>query len=117
MMADQANRQLLYCWVANRFHVLVPKKRGLGFLKVPYGHHDDRGLSDIADAVQCDVFGLDGSLEFQCSGAIYHGPKQLRDQFCASVVPHLVQHYGITAREVTPGEFWASHPVRRWAEA
>lgn len=103
--------QLLFCWVASSFHVLVPKKRGGGFLKVPYGHHDDQGLNAIASVANCDVFGLDGSLEFSCTGAIYHGPQQMRDQFSAAVVPLLEKHYGMTAREITSHEFWSLHPL------
>ena len=72
---------------------------------MPYGHHDDQGLSAIASVASCDVFGLDGSLEFSCSGAIYHGPQQLRDQFSAAVVPLLEKHYGMTAREITWGSY------------
>jgi hypothetical protein len=112
MDADPGAPQLLYCWVAECFNVLVPKKRGSGFLKVPYGHHHDQGLTAIANSAQCDVFGLDGSLEFQCSGAIFHGPESMRDQFSATVVPQLERHYGMTSREVSVSEFWALHPVR-----
>ena len=39
---------LLYSWAASNFHVLVPKKRGVGYLAVPYGHRPNPGLDQIA---------------------------------------------------------------------
>lgn len=104
-------KELLYCWVAQGLSVLVPKRRGEGFLKAPYGHHVDTELDRIGDKVQCDVTGLDGALEFCCSGLIYHGGKTARKQFSDVVVPALASHYGISAREITTQEFWRLHPV------
>jgi hypothetical protein len=105
------NRELLYCWVAGGFAVLVPKMRGDGFLKVPYGHHVDAGLDRIGDKVQCDVTGLDGALDFRCSGSIYHGGTMMRKEFSDVVVPALASHYSTSAREITEQEFWRLHPV------
>lgn len=101
---------LLCCWVSNGFHVLVPKLRGDGFLRVPYGHHHDSGLSHIAAMAECDVFGLDGSLEFECP-PVYGGGQGARDEFATSIIPLLESHYGASARMIHVDEFWALHPV------
>ncbi len=110
-MESSQLKELLYCWVASGLHVLVPKRRGMGFLKTPYGHHLDRGLDAIADAAHVDVTGLDGALCFECSGKIYHGGKAARDAFAAVIVPRLQTHYGWNAREVDETEFWRLYPV------
>lgn len=104
-------KELLYCWVSSRFRVLVPKRRGTGFLKVPYGHHPDKVLDRIAIAAGCDVIGLDGALEFECSGAVYHGSNAVRAEFAGIVVPRLEAHYGLTAREIPEHEYWRLTPI------
>ena len=102
--------RLLWCWVASGFHVLVPKRRSDGYLRAPYGHHPDPGLDRIAALVHVDVVGLDGALYFECGGSVYHGSEAVREAFAAKVVPALEQHYGVSAREIGPGEFWRLHP-------
>lgn len=103
-------RELLYCWVANVFAVLVPKKRGAGFLRVPYGHHHNAKLTAIGDAARCDICGLDGALEFECGGRIFHGGETLRKEFSAVVVPLLEGYYGVPAREIRETEYWTLNP-------
>jgi hypothetical protein len=97
--------ELLYCWaVPNCLSVLVPKKRGNGFLRVPYGHHHDEALSRIAAAAGCDVFGLDGSLDFVWGG-VDCASEDVREALASKVIPCLELHYGLSARLVTPGEY------------
>lgn len=110
MSATAEEKVLLYSWVASQFCVLVPKRRGSGFLKVPYGHHINSKLESISSAVACDVFGLDGMLEFDCGGSIYHDEVK-RLKFSSVVVPLLQSHYGFSAREVSASEFWKFHPT------
>ena len=105
-------KELLFCWVSQALQVLVPKKRGRGFLRVPYGHHYDRVLTKIANDAGVDVFGLDGALEFQCPGAIYHGEAAARKAFVEEVIPPLERYYGWPSREIKPAEFWAKHPLK-----
>lgn len=105
-------KELLCCWVAGQFCVLVPKRRGAGFLRVPYGHHFDEALDDIASTVSCDVFGLDGMLEFECGGSTYHD-QVARERFFKKVVPSLETHYGVPAREVSQSGFWRYHPITK----
>lgn len=108
MIGDKA---LLYCWVSQNFCVLVPKKRGVGYLKVPYGHHYDGALTDIANAAHVDVVGLDGALMFECGGAVFHGGDAARQSFAAKIVPKLESHYGLSSREISSVEYWEKHPL------
>lgn len=105
-------KELLYAWVANGFHVLVPKKRGEGYLKVPYGHHHDEALTDIANGVGCDVCGLDGSLEFEGpdTSRLYNGSAGEKAAFVAHVIPRLEAHYQMSALEIDQRTFWGRHP-------
>lgn len=105
-----APNRLRYCWVADALQVLVPKKRGFGFLRVPYGHHPIPGLNEVAELAGCDVFGLDGALCFENRGA-FHGPSEGRKAFEAIVIPALERHYGYASAPATVEEFWALHPL------
>ena len=102
-------KELLYFWMSTTLEVLVPKKVGSGFLKVPYGHHRNAAFSQIERAADCDIFGLDGSLSFQCGIAVACHEEGRRN-FEAKVMPELERHYGWPAREVTSTEFWEKHP-------
>lgn len=104
-------KELLYCWVAQVLNVLVPKKRGEGYLKVPYGHHHDSALTEIANDAGVDVTGLDGSLAFECSRSIFYGPAAGRIEFASKVIPSLEKHYGWTSREIEVSEFWEKNPL------
>jgi len=104
-------RELLYTWSHECLAVLVPKQRGVGFLKVPYGDHNDPALNHVADAAGCDLFGKDGALEFQCGGQVYHGGCTAHAAFEAQVIPALEAHYGWRARAIPSHEFWALHPT------
>lgn len=87
---------------------LIPKKRGEGFLKVPAGHHATTFISDLEDAVGCDVFGLDGHLEMQVRWAT--------PAFVERVKKALASAYGLPVREVGV-EFWEKHPIRSSPDA
>lgn len=110
MHAAQRTRELLYCWVAGQFSVLVPKKRGEGYLKTPYGHHHIQELTFIANKLHCDVCGLDGALDFEVSGAIYHGPENGRDAFAKEIMPMLEAYYSIPSREIPVEKYWLLNP-------
>lgn len=112
-MSTTEFKQLLWCWVASGFQVLVPKRRGNGFLRVPYGHHHDAALDAIGALVGVDVFGLDGALFFECSGSVFHGAPVVREAFAGKVVPALERHYGWSALEISVSDFWRLHPLER----
>lgn len=107
-----SSKALLYCWVAKTLSVLVPKKRGKGYLKVPYGHHYNEALTDIANTAHVDVTGLDGALEFECAGSVYHGGVDDRKEFLSKVIPGLEAYYGYAAREISEKEFWEKNPLQ-----
>lgn len=106
-------KNLLYCWVASEFHVLVPKARGEGFLRVPYGHLHNADLDAIGALVGLDILGLEGSLHFETDLAIYCGGPKAREAFEAKVMPALENLYGWGSREIAPSEFWELLPAER----
>lgn len=104
---------LLYSWVASTFQILVPKKRGVGYLAVPYGHHHDPGLDQIAARAGVDVTGLDGALVFECESTVFYGGDAVRADFAAKVMTAVENHYGMTSREISESDFWRLHPLGR----
>lgn len=104
-------KELLYCWISKQFSVLVPKKRGDGYLRAPYGHHHIEELTHIAYAVGYDVCGLDGELTFEVAGSLYHGSQSNRKAFTSRLMPLLEAYYGFPSREIFAAEFWQKHPV------
>lgn len=103
-------RELLFCWVAETFSVLIPKIRGEGFLKVPLGHHENQALRDVSEIAGCDICGLDGSLDFEVGGKVFHGGHDARAEFALRVVAALEAHYGVPAREISRAEFYELNP-------
>ena len=53
---------LVSCWVSPDLQLLIPKQRGIGFLKVPAGQHHESWMHDIS----YDINGLDGYLNIHC---------------------------------------------------
>lgn len=104
---------LLACWVSSQFSVLVPRTDNKGYLKVPYGHHNDGTLREIEDVSGYDVFGLEGALDFQVPGRIFHDGigHPLRQEFERRVIPALEKRYKRKVRLVDENEFWRNHPV------
>lgn len=98
-------RELLGRWYNDQLHVLVPKKRGTGYLKVPFGHHADHGLAEIEMKLCTDIFGLDGALEFQRYVLLAD-----RDEYAAEAGMLLAEHYGVPFRMVEYSEFKKNHP-------
>ena len=41
-------------WDNGGLNVLIPKRRGTGYLKCPLGHHVVKALSDVESDVGCD---------------------------------------------------------------
>jgi hypothetical protein len=104
-------KELLFSWVDNGFYVLVPKARGEGYLKTPYGPGDDRALIAIGNLVQCDVTGAEGALWFDCSSNVFNGGDNVRAQFESKVVPALEEHYSMVSRRVEAQEYWEMNPA------
>lgn len=101
-------RELLYTWGSWSLLVLVPKIRGVGFLKVPLGHHHDPFLSQMEQDCRCDITGLDGHLDFDCR---LGGGDGRRDAFVAQCIPKLEKHYKCPSREIGHGQFFDLIPL------
>ena len=99
-------RELLYYWDSGNLNVLVPKKRGEGFLAVPLGHHHDPFFSHLETKLESDICGLDGYLAIDCGSKIATYPEK-RKQFEALALPTLESKYGCKAREIWSTEFFA----------
>ncbi|WP_219096196.1 hypothetical protein [Pseudomonas sp. UMAB-40] len=57
-----APKEMLVCKMDGRIEVLIPKRRGIGFLKAPLGHHMN-DLARLSHELDLDFVGLDGALE------------------------------------------------------
>lgn len=112
MTEQPIQKELLWMYVDDSIYVLVPKKRGIGFLRQPYGHHVNHELNQTiwsvegADAI--DVFGLDGYLDLKV------GLSEEMDEdrnFAMNMMNALSGYYGWPHREVSIKEFWDSNPI------
>jgi hypothetical protein len=103
-MGEQT-RELLYSWSLSTLEVLVPKKRGEGFLAQPLGHHFNKSLCLIETKLGCDICGLEGHLEIQCGMkvAVY---DDKRTEFTGRAMALLSDHYGVPYREIPRGELY-----------
>lgn len=99
-------KTLLYVHYHLVFQVLVPKKRGTGFLKVPYGHHENQALREISDRFQVEMCGLDGCLEIERMGARF-----IPEGTVSEIMEALGKHYGLPFKEITLDEFDRLNPV------
>ncbi len=104
MTSNIADKTLL--WLidggSSSIYVLVPKKRGTGYLKQPYGHRSNAALDDAINRVKdCDVFGLDGYLEI-CANVDEDENKVL----AVAMMDSLSTYYQFPHREVSRVEFF-----------
>lgn len=102
-------RELLGCWLPTMFSVLVPKRIGSGFLRVPLGHHQSARLEPVEVAAGCDIYGLDGALDFQC-GTVVAVYEAERVKFEGKIRSALESAYGLPLRIVEPRIYWQLHP-------
>lgn len=99
-------REMVYLWLTGALLVLIPKKRGKGFLRQPMYHKYTPESDLIATAARCDVSGLDGYLTFEC-GTRITVYLELREEFIAKIQPTLERIYGCPMREAaTRDEFF-----------
>lgn len=103
-------REMIYLWLSGSLFILIPKKRGTGFLKQPMYHNYTPEYELISDSAKCDVFGLDGHLTFECGTGITTYPEN-REKFLSSIQPILERIYKCPLREAkTRDEFFSLHP-------
>jgi hypothetical protein len=99
---------LVYPW-ALHISVLVPKRRGEGYLKMPFGHHVT-ALSEVERQVGYDLWGLDGSLDIQVQPVPHEKDKLL--ELLERIIPPIATHYGMTWRLVEHDEYIEKHPIK-----
>jgi hypothetical protein len=100
---------ILVCFFVGRVELLIPKKRGHGFLKVPLGHHYN-GLARVCANLGYDAYGLDGSLEIEI-GSSHSIADKNRPEFLRRVVRPIARHLGFPFRVVEQDEYWSNHPT------
>lgn len=105
-ISEKKKKFLLYTTTEDSLLVKVPKTRGEGFLKTPYGHHANEALDNICDSLSPfgiqNVFGLDGFLNF--TGVYpYKFPDTESAAKCA--MPQLGVHYKLSFKRVGLNEF------------
>lgn len=82
--------------------VLIPKRRGTGFLKSPV-HHSTSPLDLIAYDLGCDFCGLDGYLEASYGA---HDTRTPMDDRIAKLMARLSEHYGFPWKRIGRDEFF-----------
>ena len=89
-------------WDAGGLNVAIPKRKGGGYLKVPFGHHPNSKLSAIEVSERVDMCGLDGYLELS------YGYTRLerRKQITARVLPQLAKIFGFKTWREDTKLFW-----------
>jgi hypothetical protein len=110
---DPASLEIVILLQSSSTLFLIPKLRGDGYLKTPYGHHLDDGLSRLETEIGEDIFGLDGHLE------IHTGHVHFKNGSMAQGVPVVIErfikpiaaYYGMKWRIARPDEFWTLHPI------
>ena len=98
--------EILVCFFQWHMSLLIPKKRGNGFQKVPLGHKVCP-LSSLAYKIGYDVYGLDGALDVQ-TGWIGSSDQ---DRLVEKVVKPIADLLGYPWRVVDRSDFWSNHPT------
>lgn len=94
--------EAIYMWDLGGLNILIPKRRGEGYLKVPYSHHAVPALSDIEHREGVDMDGLDGYLSLDYR---YVHPDD-RQAIVDRVMPRLAKHFKFTTWREDTKAFW-----------
>lgn len=98
-----AKLTLIYSWGTFSLFVLVPKRRGEGWLKEPVGHHARREISHAEMELGCDLFGLEGCVHLDTVSPV---ALDKRKAFEDKAMPVLARVFKCDAwREVGWAEF------------
>lgn len=105
-------KKLLWLYIHTSINVLVPKKRGSGYLMAPYGHHINPELEEVRQYKMngIDIFGLDGCLELVVNKYDFDDPD---DQYAIKLMTALSEHYQMPFEKITSDEFFRLNPVGR----
>lgn len=108
----RSDKEILVAFFQKQVSLLIPKKRGVGFLRQPLGHHACP-LSLLAYDLRYDMFGLDGSLDIELGrGNGCLNDKQQAD-FCTEIVVPIAKLFNFPYRVVDIHEFWDNHPTSK----
>ncbi len=89
--------------------VLIPKKRGKGYLRCPV-HHSHNDLSRLMDELGYhDICGLNGELVVFIQTFIFN---ENREEILSSFMPQLSQHFGVPWRIVSEEEYYHNYPLK-----
>lgn len=103
-------KEIIWTVIDANICAIIPKQRGKGYLKTPYGHHINPGLEDIRTQLDnVDIFGLDGHLEIRIGDKVRY-PEQY-EALKAKAIRLLEVHYGWPLRE-SCADFWKYHPIK-----
>jgi len=90
---------LVCCWLFDGIQLLIPKKKGIGFLKSPCGHHHEQWMHDI----EYDAHGLDGYIDIRCS--CHEWEVEKRDAILKHLMPKITKRFPFPWKIVESSEF------------
>ena len=89
-------------WDMSGLGVLIPKRKGSGYLKTPLHHRYVKELSDIEMDEGADLCGLDGYLLLEYD----YTNTEFREAIESRVMPRLASYYGFTTWKEDSVAFW-----------
>ena len=102
--APKTKLPAVFMWDHSGLNVLIPKKRGLGFLRTPYGDHRIDKIEDALDEMGgVDACGLDGYLELEF-GMVSNREEQVR--IAGIALPALAKASGFSDWVENTNLFW-----------
>lgn len=92
----------VYMWDSSGLNVAIPKRNGIGYLRVPLGHRHVRPLAFIEIDEMIDIYGLDGYL------ALTYGYTDFseREAIVNRVMPMLAKHFRFSEWKEDVEGFW-----------
>ena len=100
-------KEMLVCKLEGRVEVLIPKRRGAGFLKAPLGHHMNP-LAELGHKFEFDFMGLDGALEIY-GGCMSSLRAEEFEVVLSQVIPAISALNGFPFRVVGRDEFYEQY--------
>lgn len=100
------DRVILAYFYQSYLGVLIPKKRGNGYLKVPLGHHACP-LAELEREIEFDIYGLSGELEVMTGFITDARHKELEDR----VLKPISELLGYSYRIVDRFEYFQNFPI------
>lgn len=109
MTDTEIKKELLIMFMTDHVTVLVPKKRGVGFVKHPVGHH----ATPASDFFQFDL-GVDPFCEGDGYLSLQSGwvTDELKARYEREIFPRMSEFYGWPCRVVSSDEFWSNMPLK-----